>query len=93
MNIRLPASVWGLIFQYDNTYHEKYRDVVENFKTLISWKVVWVHSDRKTEYGLSEDWAETISTYWNKTYARYYGYGSENPQQCCMELEIFPKAH
>ena len=90
MKFTLPTSIWSLIFCYDNTYHEKYKNyVLEEFKTISSqgWKVVWIHSDRKTEYGVSKDWAETVCEYWNETYATYYDYdSSENPQQCYMAL-------
>ena len=85
----LPASIWNLIFQYDMTYHEKYRnDVLEELKR-INWKVVWVNSDRRTQYGLTENWAETVCAYWNKTYATFYNLSqAQNPQQCYMTLNV-----
>ena len=92
MHIILPASIWNLIFQYDSTYHNKFKEVLEEFKTSISWKVVWVNSNRETQYGLSEDWAEEMCEYWNKTYAQFYGYSlSENPQQCWYGFRKFSK--
>ncbi len=85
----LPDYIWCIIFQYDSTYHEKYRDVLKDFKAAISWKVVWVNSDRKTMYRLSEEEAEYTCAYWNETYATHYGFSqSENPQQCCTVLVI-----
>ena len=48
----LPKSIWDLIFQFDITYHEKYRnDVLKELKR-INWKVIWINrEDKKIEYG------------------------------------------
>jgi len=86
----LPKSIWDLIFQFDITYHEKYRTGVLKELKRINWKVIWINrEDKKIEYGLTEDWAETICAYWNKTYATYYNLSpADNPQQCYMTLNV-----
>ncbi len=91
--MNLPVSIWNLIFQYDSTYHEKYRTkILEEFKRCVvgKWKVTWINSDRKTEYEHTEKYAQTIRAYWNETYATFYGLSpSHNPEQCYVALNIY----
>ena len=85
----LPSSIWTLIFQYDRTYHEKYRNVLQELKSKVLWKIVWINSDRKTEYYNSKNYCDTILKYWNVTYANYYSLiPSENSHQCTEGLII-----
>lgn len=87
----LPASIWNLIFQFDPTYHEKYRNhVLEEIKK-VNWRVIWKDElgNERSYCGCNRSWAETICTYWNSTYATYYKLhtGINNPQQCYMTFE------
>ena len=80
---KLPLELEMLIFQFDSTYHEKYKEVLQEFKSRVLWKIVWINSDRKSEYIKCRYWRDSILNYWNVSYAICYNLiPSENSYYC-----------
>tara|TARA_B100000424_G_C22876004_1_gene466440 strand:+ start:285 stop:566 length:282 start_codon:yes stop_codon:yes gene_type:complete len=81
----LPSDVLTLIFQFDPTYHEQYKQVLLELYSRTQWKIVWVNSNRPPEYTHDERYRDRIIHYWNKTYANFYMLTPEDNLQQCTE--------
>ena len=55
---KLPNSIWNLIFQFDDTYHDIYRTLLKEFHLKSSfWRIKWLNYD--IDYGRGSSY-ETI---------------------------------
>ena len=81
----LPPDVLTLIFQFDPTYHEQYKQVLLELYSRARWKIVWINSNKKPDYTNDERYRDRIIHYWNKTYAEFYSLTPEDNLQQCTE--------
>jgi len=82
---KLPSDIVTLIFQFDPTYHEQYKQVLLELYSRAQWKIVWVNSDKPPDYTHDERYRDRIINYWNITYAKFYRLTPENNKQQCTE--------
>ena len=82
---KLPSDVLTLIFQFDPTYHDQYKQVLLELYSRAKWKIVWVNVVRPPEYTHDERYRDRIIHYWNKTYANFYLLTPEDNLQHCTE--------
>ena len=82
---KLPSDVLTLIFQFDPTYHEQYKQVLLELHSRTMWRLVWVNVDIGTQYFRDRDYFDHCVNYWNKTYPEYHGLTPDNNLQQCTE--------
>ena len=82
---KLPSDILTLIFQFDPTYHEQYKQVLLELYSRTKWKIVWVNVVRPPEYTHDENYRDAIINYWNKTYQEYYGLTRLTNKEYCTE--------
>ena len=82
---KLPSDIVTLIFQFDSTYHEQYKQVLLELYYRTKWRIVWVNSDKTPEYTTDKRYRDRIIDYWNITYAKFYDLTPENNKQQCTE--------
>ena len=82
---KFPSDIVRLIFKFDPTYHEQYKQVLLELYSRTLWKIVWVNSDKPPQYTNDKRYRDRIINYWNMSYLKFYGLTSENNLQQCTE--------
>ena len=68
----LPNNIINKIMEYDSTYHEHYKKVINEIKMFPIWNVKHVTDNTHTiDYYFHYTIARDILNSWNKTYSRY----------------------
>ena len=63
---KLPSDILTLIFQFDPTYHEQYKQVLLELYSRAKWKIVWINVVRPPEYTHDERYRDRIIHYCEK---------------------------
>ena len=94
--LSLPDALWSKIFQYDETYHKVYKNLLAEFveKTMF-WRLKWlnvnvqgiiINKDHKFES--KREKLQYLIEYWNNDYPDYYNLLPENNEHNCEDEYI-----
>ena len=68
----LPSNIINKIMEYDPTYHEQYKKVLNEIKMFPVWNAKHItDTDESVNYYFHYTIATDIINYWNKTYTTY----------------------
>ena len=68
----LPSNIINKIMEYDPTYHEQYKKVLNEIKMFPVWNAKHItDTDESVNYYFHYTIASDIIDYWNKTYTTY----------------------
>ena len=68
----LPSNIINKIMEYDSTYHEQYKKVLNEIKMFPIWNSKHISDSIQTiSYYFHYTIAADIINYWNKTYSNY----------------------
>jgi hypothetical protein len=69
---KLPANIIKNILEFDSTYHEQYKKILNEIKMFPVWNVKHVADENSiTDYYFHYTIAANMLRYWNKTYTNY----------------------
>jgi len=93
--LSLPDALWCKIFQYDDTYHKVYKNLLAEFleKTMY-WRINWLKNDAigrlgdKNRFDSKRKKLQYLLDYWNTDYPDYYNLLSECYDHNCEDEYI-----
>tara|TARA_A100001011_G_scaffold322506_1_gene343934 strand:- start:580 stop:1038 length:459 start_codon:yes stop_codon:yes gene_type:complete len=92
--LSLPDALWCKIFEYDETYHKVYKNLLSEFveKTMF-WRLKWLNKEEilvrsiggPTKFESKREKLQYLIDYWNTDYPDYYNLLPERNDHNCED--------